>query len=112
MGYYTYYSLCLYGKDEDVKACEDTIRNEVYDKELMSTLVEGESIEAKWYEWEKDMDRVAEKHPDVFIRLFGDGEESDDKWECRWYQGKKEYHCVEMPPFTEVQLSAEKEQVL
>jgi uncharacterized protein YodC (DUF2158 family) len=106
MGYYTYFSLALHGKTDDVEACEQTIKSDLDD--FSEALLIGESVEAKWYEWEIDMDKIAKKHPNVIIQLCGDGEASDDMWECRWYQGNKEYHCIEMPPFTEIKLPSEK----
>ena len=104
MGYYTYFSLEVYGESDKVEKCEQDIANTV---DIGQELIDGNAVEAKWYEWESVIDDIAKRNPDALIQLFGDGESSDDMWECRWYQGKKEYHEIAIPPFTEIKLPNE-----
>ena len=86
MGYYTQFSITLedgpeeqYGrmlKDiDDILGCGD-----------MSAF---EAVYAKWYRIEEDMERLSRKYPDITVRIYGDGEESDDLWQTFWHNGRQ-----------------------
>ena len=106
MGYYTIYSLYIEGSEEDEQKCRDDIRTEL-DSYIGNELISSGSVEAKWYDWQKDMEKIAKQNPNVIICLSGNGESQDDIWECRWKGDKSEYHEVVMPPFTEIKLKDE-----
>lgn len=75
MGYNTYYRLEVVPETKLVTAIEsEEILSEVF-------LYSGIAYEwNKWYEHEKDMLEISERHPDVEFILHGEGEERDDNW--------------------------------
>ena len=58
------------------------------DENALDIILAGESI--KWYEVDKDMKEFAEKFPDVYFILWGEGEDKGDDWIIETYQG--EFH--------------------
>lgn len=106
MGYYTYFTLQLDGPENEQKALLDDLSQE---HPKLAELAENFCLEAKWYSWEETMDRIAKKHPNVLIALTGDGEASDDYWECRWKGGVKEYRAMTIPPCAVKELMFESE---
>lgn len=104
MGYYTDYTLTMVGEEQAVKHAEnDLIEVSNYpdgspDSEIKD-LVNYGYVNAKLYEIQDYMKKVAEKNPDVLIILNGDGEESDDLWEERWKGSEHELQNATIPPF-------------
>lgn len=96
MGYYTQYSLTVSTKD---KVCLDELSHQVYKAiEAILTPILGESdtkdlldgytIETKWYDHEQDMKELAKKIPQLIFELEGRGEETSDWWR-EFYYGDK-----------------------
>lgn len=108
MGYYTYYNLDLYGKDEDVERCEESFRKELsgvgYCDDEIEGFLDGDALEAKGSCVESICETVAKTHPDVLIVLSGDGECSDDLWEARFKGDLYERQDFTIPPFTTPEL--------
>ena len=104
MGYYTYFSITLYGEDEayDKAAKEICELGEHAENSLL-----GGSLE-KWYSHREDLSKVAKNNPEVLIRVCGDGEESDDLWEERYKGELFEFHSASIPPFTTKELQIPK----
>lgn len=105
MGYYTDYTLNLYGSEEDKKKFADDLRDKYRykdgtpDKEIENLLTFG-SLYGKYYDLEDVISRITEKYPELLVVLTGDGEDSCDIWEMRCKGDLCESHSVEMPPFT------------
>lgn len=105
MGYYTDYLICFIGDDDKVEAFKKDLLKESMDDDgeiddaLMELLVDNQ-VYAKLYDLDKWISNVAPRHPDVMIRLMGDGEQSDDLWESRWKGKDFETQYAQMPPFT------------
>lgn len=95
MGYYTYMDAEL-KTAPDGKWIEETspIYKEVEkwfadcleDENALETILTGESL--KWYNVDTDMEKFAEKFPDVYFILWGEGEDRGDDWLIETYQGK------------------------
>lgn len=112
MGYYTYYTLSYYGPPEDEQALADfEPAGDEFDLEpqrMKQLIADNGDNDWKWYDWQKDMEKLAKKFPNILFLLHGDGEESDDIWEWRGKGDKYEFHAMEMPPFTELLTESEK----
>ena len=101
MGYYTSYTLNLYGSEEDKKKFSDELYNRYKpDFSPIKELLEDGGVYAKLYDLEDNISKMAENYPDLLVVLTGDGEESCDIWEMRCKGDLCEYHSMEMPPFT------------
>lgn len=113
MGYYTSYSLTMYGEKEKIEAAQQTLLEETKDSQGydgdIKELIETGGVWAKCYDLEDQLTSVAEKHPDVLIILEGDGENSDDLWEARWKGTEYEKQEAKIPPFTNKNLLTESE---
>lgn len=114
MGYYTYFSLDIKGDPEEVEKVQnfhvpdnDTEFSDPF--YINGILDETEDHDYKWYDWEKDMKKLARKFPNVLFILDGDGEESNDNWQFRIKGNICEHHYVELPPFTTPELLTERE---
>lgn len=81
MGYYTNYSLDIYGEPEAIKKCEDDIRASLSDDIAVPLIDYGYVEEIKWYDWQACMSAIAKRNPDVIIVLSGDGEDNLDVWQ-------------------------------
>lgn len=97
MGYYTEHTLTV--KRLDNKKQFEELEQELKEKEILRYAVcEGEYSEdlheayfscydsVKWYDHEKDMAEIAEKFPNVYFELEGNGEEFGDFWR-EYYHG-------------------------
>ena len=84
MGYETYYSLDIVVGD---KTLLDSEEFQTFFKS--TTLYDFDDLEdsIKWYEFDKDMLNISEHYPDTVFEIYGDGEESDDKWVSYWCNG-------------------------
>lgn len=91
MGYYTYRTLDMKMKDgsEVPETLVAQIRksfNEIYDADeegyyFDEIYVNGDGgAEWKWYDDDKDMQKLAALYPDVHFILHGEGEEPEDFW--------------------------------
>lgn len=113
MGYYTYYTLSYFGSKEDEQAVSDFEPNEddfhVTSDGLKTLIADNGDCSWKWYHWEEDMKKLCKIFPNILFILNGDGEESDDLWQWRGKGDQYEYHCVEMPPFTNPELKLQNE---
>ena len=114
MGYYTSYSLSLFGNAEQAHEFENELlevtkyadgQDDCEVKELVNT---GGTY-AKLYDIEDTISDLAPKYPDLLIILNGDGEESDDLWEARWKGSEHEKQYADIPPFTNPKLLTENE---
>lgn len=56
--------------------------------------------DVKWYDWEKDAFNVSKRHPNVFFRIDGNGEELDDVWKYYCCNGKFKYVEMVWPDIT------------
>ena len=107
MGYITYFNLEMIGSDEDIaKACDDA---KTYNNELIAELLDGEYLEAKWYDFQTDFSDFAKRHPSILFIVTGDGEESDDLWEARFKGDISERQDFMIPPFKTLDLLTEDE---
>lgn len=60
----------------------------------------------KWYGHDLDMLECSKKFPEVLFCLHGEGEDSNDKWDAYYLNGKMQ-HCqaeITYPPFDESKL--------
>jgi hypothetical protein len=51
---------------------------------------EGTITDVKWYDWEKNLKSISKAFPEVFFRLDGTGEETEDIWAAFAHMGKVE----------------------
>lgn len=96
MGYYTKF----YGFEVDTAASDptslekwyaDAERGKVcspgdYDIPLNDPLDYYDSM--KWYDWQKDCEKLSEDYPNLLFTLQGEGEESGDVWKAWFRNGK------------------------
>ena len=95
MGYYTYYTLNIYGGTPD-RPIPAKIPNAL--SERLSEIFDdgwGESFYThdKWYDWEEEMAEISLEYPEFTFELYGDGEESEDFWVAYIYKGQ----CCQCP---------------
>lgn len=114
MGYYTAYSLCMYGDDDIVDRAEKELLKVSADKAGnidgdVRELISAGGTYAKLYDISEWISVVAPKFPEVLIILTGDGEDSDDMWEERWKGNEHEFQKAIIPPFTNKNLLTEYE---
>ena len=86
MGHYTYYSLSLTIDDEKQNAVDiiKHLREEYTEAE--SAIEENGTTrdEAKWYDFDRDMDEFSRKYPDVLFVLSGEPCVPDSKNDRSW----------------------------
>lgn len=96
MGYYTDYKLEVTGF-EDAEAAEffefkllKVTEYSGWDVEVHSRTftVNATLNEAKWYDWEKDLETLSKQFPHVVIVVDGVGEEPGDIWRARVHNGE------------------------
>ncbi len=99
MGYYTNYSFShLEGPQEDFRHLLEDIDGILGGHDAVT----GESVYAKWYDHEKDIRALSEKYPALTFGVFGDGEDSDDLWQCFWHGGRSWYETVHFTQYRDV----------
>ncbi len=113
MGYYTDYSLRAewYGNTsepskEEVQKLQDEIEKiDVFDSEGDITF--GWWANAKWYDWEEDMEMLSRRCRNFLFYLQGDGEDSDDVWGVYFLNGYVMYGARKIitVPFDEKMLT-------
>lgn len=80
MGYYTRFELEVISGGDYETDYEEVVREQVDYNPF--------DDETKWYSFEKDMREVSKKHPNVLLKLSGEGEENGDLWEAYFLNGK------------------------
>lgn len=102
MGYYTDYTLNIYGgtSNKDGSFTTTTQLPEIVVKDLeqeiekMGVFDRSGSVEygyysnSKWYDHDDDMLLLSKRFPEVLFCLHGEGEEQEDMWENYYYNGK------------------------
>lgn len=48
------------------------------------------------------MERLSRKYPDITVRIYGDGEESDDLWQTFWHNGKQFCERVHFASYNDI----------
>lgn len=108
MGYCTTYNLSLCTPDGK-SFIEDSA---VHDK-VVTLLKERGAINyaldenldcydpVKWCEHDNDMLEISKQVPNILFRLHGEGDESEDIWDCYYLNGKTQYCKAEItiPPY-------------
>lgn len=56
-------------------------------------------LNAKWYNYEADMNEISRKFPAVLFHVHGDGDSPDDLWEDHWQNGRRQLCAAVIPPF-------------
>lgn len=107
MGYYTCFAIEFEGDEQEVNKAKDDFKH-LYNGYLEELIDLGDA-ELKWYEWEKDMKKVAKENTNVLIILHGNGEESDDIWQARAKGDEYEFQSFCIPPFENPNLFTEDE---
>jgi hypothetical protein len=95
MGYYTNYKLEATGFEnaEAAEFFEFKLRKvseySGWDVEINSRTfaLEATLSEAKWYDWQKDLEGLSKQFPNVTITVDGVGEEPGDIWRARVKNG-------------------------
>ena len=111
MGYYTCFTIDYEGEEADIKKVEEDFKA-LYCEGYLDELIDTGTSERKWYEWEKDMRKVAKKNHNVLIILHGSGEESDDIWQARAKGNEYEFQSFCLPPFENANLLTEDEKTV
>jgi len=103
MGYYTDYSLAVYG----ISVSGDTVTTSSVPTIVRNDLVAeidkmgvfsqsdveyGWYANAKWYDYADDMKYLSSKFPEVLFELHGAGEDQEDMWYAYFHDGR-EQHC-------------------
>lgn len=108
MGYYTQYNLYVHNYD----GLNETERNDVNSAiEALNIFDGGDnwwSAYEKWYDHDDDMLALSTRFPDVVFQLYGDGEDSEDRWMTYYKNGRCQedalHITVEEDPFDESKL--------
>ena len=83
MGYYTYFQLEITGQPIDDQVLADDFQQITgYDFDILGS----DSI--KWYDCESNMRDLSKLHPSTIFHLYGDGEDSEDKWYAVYCNGE------------------------
>lgn len=106
MGYLTYYNLEI--RDEKgLLLCEEELEdivNKIHllaNEEVFEEEYKGCALgEAKWYDWFKDMQKIAIRYPEYNFELSGEGEEKEDWW-VALFKGPKSCVNYATPPSSE-----------
>ena len=112
MGYYTDYMLEIINdanhelvKDEPtpISAVIDWMKKagekgDIDDYGAQYDLMDGDCMNAKWYDHDQDMRKVSLAFPHLLLRLEGRGEDSEDLWHSYYHMGK----CHECPATTTI----------
>lgn len=100
MGYYTYYSLHIEGKNGEKlpKDKLDSISKEI-DKLCVfedGNAEDGYNGYTKWYDCSQDMCALSYRFPGVIFTLYGDGEDSEDLWVEYFLDGLSQHEAAEI----------------
>lgn len=110
MGYYTQYNLYVQNYDwlnetelDDVNSAIEALN--IFDG---GDIRYGWSAYEKWYDHDDDMLALSTRFPDVVFQLYGDGEDSEDRWMTYYKNGRCQVDAlhitVEEDPFDESKL--------
>lgn len=99
MGYYTNFSFTL---EEGPKEQYEKMLKDIDDIIGNDETSSFESVNAKWYDYDKDIKQLSERYPGIAFRVYGDGEESDDLWQEYWRAGKCFREQVQFATYDEI----------
>lgn len=105
MGYYTHYQINIEdttGKHDIAELTKQIVRRLEEISRYSSYYSCGGFIDMgdiKWYDYEDDMDILSREFPDVFFRIDGDGESSEDLWTSYWKNGMYQLCQAVIPPY-------------
>jgi len=107
MGYYTRYYLAVQGMKS--QADYDKVTNWLESNEITPSILYEDRYnekyntqyyycndEAKWYEYDEDMQKLSKEFPTFTFMLHGDGEDDDDRWDAYYNNGFNEFCRVEI----------------
>ena len=111
MGYYTNFKLTLIdAKTENeiepeskiYKAIKETFMKVFGEKDTGDYTYFDELVEYgnnwKWYDWNEDMETMAELFPDVYFTLEGEGEDREDWWIADFHGNQSCIRRAEITP--------------
>lgn len=111
MGYYTQYNLYVCNDAELDETELDDIENAIEGLDIFDGgggFRYGWSAYEKWYDHDDDMLALSTRFPDVVFQLYGDGEDSEDRWMTYYKNGRCQVDAlhitVEEDPFDESKL--------
>ena len=95
MGYLTYYTMEIYKADkfpgtDGILSYAEERKVLAASKVAVAKDIAFENFEddcIKWYDHQADLDAVSKEMEDYVFVLYGDGEESDDKWKVVFHKG-------------------------
>ena len=90
MGYYTSYDIEIVKSNLNYFGDINTIKSEIGDISGYGNCFE-DSI--KWYDHDKHMMILSQRHPNAIFKLIGEGEENGDKWHKYYHNGKMIKEC-------------------
>lgn len=85
MGYLTTFSFNLINGPEEQY---DKLLKDIEEITGIKDVSEYESLDAKWYDADKDLKQLSKKYPDITFSVWGDGEDSEDVWQQFWHAGE------------------------
>ena len=104
MGYYTDHTINWTNKDgtgfvflEEIEKAF-VLNTTLQDDDDVSFFLQGNTLEAKWYNRSQDMTIISRQFPDTLFTVRGWGEEHDDVWVEYWTNGKVQREV--MPEWT------------
>lgn len=110
MSYYTQYNLYVQNYDGLNETELDDVNSAI---EALNIFDDGDnrygwSAYEKWYDHDDDMLALSTRFPDVVFQLYGDGEDSEDRWMTYYKNGRCQVDAlhitVEEEPFDESKL--------
>ena len=106
MSYITHITICLHG-DADNKTIFEEIEQQSGERVNVQDNGSAACVyDARWRNVMEDISVVAEKHPEVIIEVYAEGEDRNDTWEAR-FKGDDvetvEYYSVR-PEFRKIRL--------
>lgn len=111
MGYYTQYNLYVTNVgflDDEVKVAVSNAIDDLNLFDVSGSVEYGWSAYDKWYDHDDDMLALSTRFPDVVFQLYGDGEDSEDRWMTYYKNGRCQVDAlhitVEEDPFDESKL--------
>ncbi len=111
MGYYTQYNLYVQNDAELSDMGRNAVENAVEALDIFDgggNSQYGWSAYEKWYDHDDDMLALSARFPDVVFQLYGDGEDSEDKWMTYYKNGRSQKDAlrviIEEDPFDESKL--------
>jgi len=89
MGYYTAYTISFKGDEKRIEALKKEILKTSgkltgYSDAGVRELLENDCVFDKLYDLKAWIEEAAKEYPDVLVILTGDGDNTEDCWECRW----------------------------